>query len=447
MLFKIPNVENRLNDRYFQLIREHTGHAHTNAAGPKALPAESDNFASTQALWRFCKNRFVTPTRLANPLFQAAQQSLENSCDQYTLVPCDWSKLDYATHTRKTDRICLGQVQEWGYHLFSAVLLSDRTGQPLAPLAMELEAAAGVYSTRSDEPLTHQTNLDQLLPVMNWAAQQSLARTPVYLVDAEADSIFHYRSWSAAGHLFLVRADKERLVQWEDQEQPLSQILGTLQQRAALRFERQVEYHGQKAQQYVAEVEVVLDRPAYQERKDETGRVRKKTIPGIALPLRLILAEVRSADGTVLAQWYLLSNVPAPVSSATIALWYYWRWLVESFFKLLKTAGMHLEQWQQRSGLAIFRRLLVASAACVWVWHLARSTAPEAEKVRFFLYRLSGMQKEHGQPIREEMLLAGLWVLLCMDDVLRQYDPAEIHAMVAFLQDGVGWFLKNARDG
>lgn len=446
MLFKIPDVENRLNDRYFQLIREHTGHAHSTAAGPKALPADSDNFASTQALWRFCKNRFLTPPRLAHPLFQAAQQSLADSCDQYTLVACDWSKLDYSTHTRKTDRICLGQVQERGYHLLSALLISDR-GQPLAPLALELEAAAGVYSTRSETPLTPQSNLDQVLPVMNWAAQQSLPRTPVYVLDAEADSVFHYRSWSAASHLFLVRADPERLVQWEGQEQPLSQIWSTLQQRAAWRFERQVEYHGQKAQQYVAEVEVVLDRPAYQTRPDETGRVRQKRIAGIALRLRLILAEVRSAAGTVLAQWYLLTNVPATVSSATIALWYYWRWLVESFFKLLKAAGMHVEEWQQRSGLALFRRLLVASAACVWVWHLARSTAPEAEKVRFFLYRLSGRQKEHGQPIREEMLLAGLWVLLCLEDVLRQYDPAEIQAMLAFLQEGVGWFLKNARDG
>jgi hypothetical protein len=45
--------------------------------------------------------------------------------------------------------------------------------------------------------------------------------------------------------------------------------------------------------------------------------------------LRLVVSEVRAQDGTVLARWQLLTNVPAPVAAATVALWYYWRWSVE----------------------------------------------------------------------------------------------------------------------
>jgi IS4 transposase len=45
-----------------------------------------------------------------------------------------------------------------------------------------------------------------------------------------------------------------------------------------------------------------------------------------------------SEDGEVLAEWLLLSNIK-DVDAATLALWYYWRWQIECFFKLLKSAG------------------------------------------------------------------------------------------------------------
>jgi hypothetical protein len=57
-----------------------------------------------------------------------------------------------------------------------------------------------------------------------------------------------------------------------------------------------------------------------------------------------------------LSRWYLLSNVPYEVSSETLALWYYWRWNIESYFKLLKSGGQQLEHWQQESGLAVLKR-------------------------------------------------------------------------------------------
>jgi hypothetical protein len=58
-----------------------------------------------------------------------------------------------------------------------------------------------------------------------------------------------------------------------------------------------------------------------------------------------------------LTRWYLMSNV-FDVSSATIALWYYYRWRIESYFNLLKSGGQEIEHWQQESGLAILKRLL-----------------------------------------------------------------------------------------
>ena len=127
-------------------------------------------------------------------------------------------------------------------------------------------------------------------------------------------------------------------------------------------FSRAVEYHGAPARQYVAEAPVTLTRPASTHRKDKaSGKDKRVRTKGEPLPLRLVVAEVRDDDGNVLARWLLLTNLPAGVDAATVALWYYWRWRIESYHKLLKGAGQQVESWQQESA-----RLLVwkSSAAC-----------------------------------------------------------------------------------
>ena len=102
---------------------------------------------------------------------------------------------------------------------------------------------------------------------------------------------------------------------------------------------------------------------------------------------------------------------------------------MESYFKLLKSAGLHVEQWQQETAGAVAKRLLVASMACVVVWRVARSEAPEASEVRRLLVRLSGRQMKWGVEFTEPALLAGLWVLLVMMKVLEHYDLNDLIRM------------------
>jgi hypothetical protein len=106
----------------------------------------------------------------------------------------------------------------------------------------------------------------------------------------------------------------------------------------------------------------------------------KPAVPGEPLHVRLVVSRVMSEDGKVLAQWLLLSNVKEDVSASTLALWYYRRWRIESFFKLLKSEGHELEAWQQESAQAVAKRLLVASMACVTVWAIAADQSTEAKR-------------------------------------------------------------------
>jgi hypothetical protein len=64
--------------------------------------------------------------------------------------------------------------------------------------------------------------------------------------------------------------------------------------------------------------------------------------------------------------------------------------------------------------------------ACVTVWQLAGDPSPAAAETRSLLVRLSGRQMKRKRPFTEPALLAGLWVLLAMLDVLDHYTIADL---------------------
>src|SRR5262249_38739734 len=183
--------------------------------------------------------------------------------------------------------------------------------------------------------------LDELTPLLHFVQRLPLGKRPVFLIDAEADSVNHYRQWHRRGWLFLVRADAERYVRLAGPggaELRLPALAERLRQQGAFAQIRRGDYRGRPVGQQVAEAAVRLERPGYQHRVID-GQRRKRRVPGPALPLRLIITELRDEQGQVLERWYLLTNVPAAVTAATLALWYYWRWRIETFWKLLKGAG------------------------------------------------------------------------------------------------------------
>lgn len=428
-----PLLDPRLQRRYQQLVQEHLAITQPLAAGLRALPGAADAFASTQGAWRFYANPRAPLTQLAQPLLDRARTAAADG-DAYALVVHDWSQVHYNHHERKRDRVPLSQATDRGYELQSALLISDRNGDPLAPVFHGLRAADGVHSSRSGLVEPPLSQLDALAPVMAFVEQLAWAKPRVHIIDAEADSVGHFRHWQRAGYTFLVRADGVNRVVHEGQTRKLEQVRQELRRRRRFRRARAVLYKGRPAQQRAAEAAVTLTRPAKLQRHGKKGP--RTILPGEPLALRLVVSEVRDERGQVLACWFLLTNVPATVVAATVALWYYWRWRIESYFKLLKGAGHHLEQWQQETAAALARRLLVAAMACVLVWKIARGTGPEAERVRAFLVRLSGRQMGAGRAFTEPALLAGLWVYLAMTDALEHYDLQEMGRLLGNLLTG-----------
>jgi hypothetical protein len=431
----LPGVEKRLQDRYQLLVQEHAGQAHSTAAGPRILPSTADAKAHAQAAWRFFHNPRLGLPPMMQPLVELARQQTDRACSAYGLVVHDWSGLNYSGHCGKRDKVALLHGAGTGYELYAALLLGDRAGQPLAPLRLRLRCRDGIYDSACRRRQPPPVHLDGLRPVLRQLRALKLPRPLVHVIDAEGDSVYHLRQWQRDGHLFLVRTDDQRVVRHGRVERKLPALVRLLRRRGAFRDTRAVTYRGRQARQYVAETAVTLERPSWRHRTVD-GRRKRLVRVGAPLPLRLVVSEVRAADGKVLARWQLLTNVPAEVDAGTVALWYYWRWQVESYFKLLKAAGQQLEHWQQEDAGAIARRLLVASMACALVWRLARSEAPAAPAARRLLMQLSGRQVAWGKEFTEEALLAGLWVLLAVVAVLEDQLPEQLQQTAAFILAG-----------
>jgi hypothetical protein len=421
----LPDLEKRLQGRYEALVKGHTATLQDVACGIRSLPDTSDAFAATQAAWRFFANEATSLPVLVQPLLQAAHDGLRSACSRVGLVVVDFSQLHYLRHSCKLDRATLTNQHDLGYELRTALLISDSDGSPIAPVHQSLRCSKGYHRTDKArlQAKDGSSKLDGLLPVFRLVGGLGWPVPAVFIIDREADSVDHYRRWAADGRLFVVRGDDCRKVTHQGQQHLLPEVREALRQAGAFKESRAVEYHGQKARQFVAETTIRLERPG----KAKQGRVSK---PGKALELRLVVAEVRDEQGQVLAHWLLMSNVPAQFDTATVALWYYWRWRIESYFKLLKSAGQELEHWGQTTALAVAKRLLVASMACVLAWRISRSTHPVAEAVRKVLVRLSSRQMKHGVDSTEPALLCGLWALLQGLALAEEFDLDQLRQML-----------------
>jgi len=395
------------------------------AAGVQGLPGVGRTFAATQGAWRFFANPRVTLGKLVKPLREVGRQACNESASPYVLLVHDWSKLDYDGHKSKKDLTQISQKLDRGYELTGVLLVDGHDGQPLAPMGISVLSADGMHTTEDDTPQPRVAHLEQVLPWMDASRAWGLSKPCVHVIDREGDSLKHMRQWHATKHLFMVRAD-DRRVKFREESHLLSEIVGVLRDEGAFTAHGEVTIRGRKGHKWVAETEIVLDGPGW----GKTPEGKRCRVPGPPLRLRLVVVQVRSAEGKLLAEWLLLTNV-WDVSARQIALWYYWRWKIESFYKLLKSAGLEMEEWLQETASAIAKRLLVGCMACVTVWSLQRQTTPEAEECQRFLVRLSGRQMKRTRPVTAPALLAGLHMFLTMLDVLNHYTPAQLREFAA----------------
>jgi hypothetical protein len=398
-------------------VRQHLHGGHPLATAPRPPLAKATAKAAAQAAWRFTTDRRVTPVKLAAPLHPRARAAYPGPSRPYARAGNDWSLPTYSSHPSKADQTDLHHPGT-GYQLAAVLVVDTAAGDPIVPPELRLRAAGAVHSSTGPAPRPDVARLDLVRASMGAAAGLGRRCRLVHAIDQGADSVWHLRDGHAGGHRFLVRVDGQRRARWRGLSRRLPEVGAALRRGNAFRWERPPDYRGPQARQSVAVTTVVLDRPA-QRHRARGGPHDRRRVPGEALRLRLVVSRVHDAGGNRLAGWLLLANVRG-VAAAVVALWYYWRRRVESFFKLVQSAGLQLESWQQRTAAAIHKRLPVAARACAVAWAAARRPGEGGRRLRSRLVRRGGRQVKASAGWTWPALRAGAGVLLVIEEVLEQ---------------------------
>jgi hypothetical protein len=318
----------------------------------------------------------------------------------------------------------------------------DEKGNPLGALAQNLASEARIYSTYDDNIDKELTHLEELARRAKYVRENyDINKEMVDIIDREGDSVALMREYHANKWLYLIRAKKSHKVYLPEEDREVKQGdladelgLGVYMKTIKYRVNKKME----KVNIFVNEIEVTIRRDATKSVLTEEGKKKVIFTEGEHIKTRLVVERLVDKDNKVVAQWILLTNVPKEVNSSTIGTWYYHRWKIESYFKLLKSSGFNLESWQQETPMALFRRLLVVSYACLFVWKIERSEDKNAPLVRKFLVQLSGRLIEKGKEYTTPALLSGLWIFMKMMNVLKIYDVEALFAFKEQIGDMMG---------
>jgi Transposase DDE domain len=199
----------------------------------------------------------------------------------------------------------------------------------------------------------------------------------------------------------------------------------------------------------------------------ELARPQTKFLRSLPKSLPLTLIEVRESDpqaGTEPLHWRLLTT--HPVASAEeawrIVEWYKWRWLIEQFFRVLKTQGFQLEDSQIATADRLLKLVAIAAKAAVITLQLlqardGRSNQPvrlafdtnEVATLAALNQNLEAQSKRLKNPHPPDNLAWAAWIIGRLggwDGYPSSKPPGPItmkHGLEYFYAVAAGWSLKN----
>ncbi len=397
--------------------------------GLKLLLNNQESFSQVQAAWRFLNNENVSTDALFQPIFDTLNTEIEKQCNRFVLAMTDWSHIDYKHHSSKQELISENKKTgtKKGLDLQTTLAVSDITGEPIAPIAHNLRSDTRFYSTYNKNIEIKTTHLEELVQRAKWMGDNlQTDKQIVHIVDRESDSVTFMRDLQELNELFLLRVKNNSKVYYPKEAVDIKQL--DLAKRLPLgKMVKGIKYKNKKVKIYVNECAIEIRRDATKFIVSDDGKRKLQKTPGKLIKARFIVERLVDEHQNIVAQWLLVTNIlDTSVTKEMLATWYYYRWKIESYFKLLKSSGFNMQEWQQREPIALFRRLLVVSYACVLVWKIANDNSKNGAKIREFLVLLSGRLIERNKEFTHPALLAGLENYIQMLDLLSMFSKEDL---------------------
>lgn len=358
----------RLRRQYQQLIRAMAHDAEEVGAAAAALAAAPVGFDGARRLWRDAAEGSIGQEQVSQQLLAQAREGIAAGCERHVLTVCARARLEPNEHGDSCD-------------LHSALLLSDRDGQPLAAPNQWLATDA------ARKPGARQ---------LQWLAQQDFG-LPLVHVLPKPPAGEELARWQAGGQQWLARAPGSTAV-----VDPRSGEATTLA-RLAIEFgaEEPAAYRGLPARRAHEEVALLL-----------------RTGEGAPLPVRCVATRTVDGAGAPLEQTFLLASVDAGVAPRRLVQWQEWAAAAEPCVRLAAKGLQLLGGIGELGDPGLMKRLLVAGQVATTAWRVLQVAGERAERTRALLIELAGRQLRADRALSGPVVYEGLAKLFHLLDAL-----------------------------
>ena len=358
----------RLDRRFRAIVVDLAGHC------GKTLASSFESWSKIKASYRFFANKRVTLQTMLAPHIQRTAERIRNHSAETVLLLQDTTYFDFGKR-KKTDKLDVVGRHGSGTLIKGLMLHNtlacDVEGLPLGLVDQRFidRKELGVSSGAADEKESGRwADIVDELKILDFGDTRA-----VHVMDREGDAYAVFRQADAVGAHVLVRAQHNRVIDRDDQDENTGDWLfdKLSAKRAQGRTSVRIQINDKKKYRTatLSIVYMTFEMPPPRDAKpDEDGTVAP------ALSLTAIMAIERGASNLQDALcWVLITNLPVTSTEEAIekVQWYARRWNVEVFHKILKS-GCAVEKAQLRDAERLKNYIVLKSVVAWRLFWLAR---------------------------------------------------------------------------
>jgi transposase-like protein/transposase Tn5 family protein len=373
----------RLRERLIALSRSLDG------APSARIPEATGNEAGREAAYRFLGNARVTLPAILEPHVRATVGRCRAAGGVYVVT--DSSEFCFEGDSAEDLGRLQGDRRGFIGHVALAVSADGRR-VPLGVLGIEQLVRSESGKTHKNN---HQSKKDETRESLRWArmvehTSERLADVPaIHVMDSEADIFELVAEMVSRNRRFIIRSGQDRAIEGDEH---LSEAV----ERAPVLLEREVQLSRRRPK-----TERVNQRRRNQPRQGRSARLvvssrqvslRRPKTSSSTYPAFLTVNVVRvlepdPPEGESPVEWILLTSEPVDTAEAVanVVDGYRTRWLIEEYFKALKTGCAY--ESRQHESLRALTNLLAVLAVIAYRLLLLRSlqrTAPDSAASEIF---------------------------------------------------------------
>jgi hypothetical protein len=403
--------------------------------------------------WRFIDNERVT---LENLIEGWSEQTRSAVCDRHVLAIQDTSDIKFFTtqgHRRGLGKVGKGNI--FGVLLHAMMAVDADTGACLGL------AGGKVWTRKGDVKVPHAQRTLAQKESARWlttaaAAKDVLAQARMITVinDREGDIYAHWaRTPKANVHLLSRVMHDHALVKGGTLRKAAKHV--PFSAKAVIDLPKRMDRRPRKAHLALRFGAVVLQRPK---------NTREKNLPESVTLNFVEVIEPHAPKGAKALHWLLLTThkVGSVADAWQIVAWYKRRWIIEQFFRSMKSQGLQIEDSQLETADRLMKMVAIAAKAATIVIQLVQArnggdalpagfafSAEEIEVVEAINKDLQGKTALQQNPYPTKTLAWAAWVIARLGGWTgyashRPPGPITFHHGLARFQDfAESWALKH----